>query len=66
MSNLNPSRLRYGNFSNNYHMASGNTKASTGAEYLYSIDSLSNLDLDEQLPNVDIISAGNDGSGDRF
>lgn len=63
---LNPSRLEQGNFSNNYHLEFGNAQVSTERSDLYAMDPLLNLNLDIKLPNVLIISAGNDDRVDGF
>lgn len=63
---LNPSRLEHGNFSNNYHLEFGSAKNASEAEHLYAMDPLLNLNLKEKLPNVLIISAGNDDRVDGF
>lgn len=63
---LNPSRLEFGNFSNNYHLEFGSVKDSTEAGHLYAMDPLLNLNLKEKLPNILIISAGNDDRVDGF
>ncbi|MGB6153147.1 MAG: prolyl oligopeptidase family serine peptidase, partial [Pricia sp.] len=63
---LNPSRLEFGNFSNNYHLEFGSAKDSAEVEYLYAMDPLLNLNLEEKLPNALIISAGNDDRVDGF
>ena len=63
---LNPSRLEYGNFSNNYQLEFGSAENASEAEHLYAMDPLLNINLKERLPNVLIISAGNDDRVDGF
>ncbi|KKM60481.1 hypothetical protein LCGC14_1541410 [marine sediment metagenome] len=63
---LNPSRLEQGNFSNNYHLEFGSVVNALEAEHLYAMDPLLNLQFKEKLPNVLIISAGNDDRVDGF
>jgi prolyl oligopeptidase len=63
---LNPSRLEHGNFSNNYHLEFGSAEDASEAEHLYAMDPLLNLNLEQRLPNVLIISAGNDDRVDGF
>jgi len=63
---LNPSRLEHGNFSNNYNLDFGSAEDASEAEHLYAMDPLLNINLKEKLPNVLIISAGNDDRVDGF
>ena len=62
---LNTCRLEYGIFSNNYHLEFGSAKDSTEVD-LYAMDPLLNLDLEERLPNLLVISAGNDDRVNGF
>jgi len=57
---LNPSRLDHGNFSNNYQLEFGSVENPSEAENLYAMDPLLYLNLEQRLPNVLVISAGND------
>ena len=63
---LNPSRLEHGNFSNNYHLEFGSTENASEAGHLYAMDPLLNLNIDKKIPNVLIISAGNDDRVNGF
>jgi len=63
---LNPSRLEHGNFSNNYHLEFGSAEDASEVEHLYAMDPLLNLNLEQRLPNVLLISAGNDDRVDGF
>lgn len=63
---LNPSRLEYGNFSNNYQLEFGSDKISEEAKYLYGMDPLLNLHPDKTYPNTLILSAGHDDRVDGF
>jgi len=63
---LNPSRLEYGNFSNNYHLEFGSDKNPAEAKFLYGMDPLLNLNPDKSYPNTFILSAGYDDRVDGF
>lgn len=63
---LNPSRLEYGNYSNNYQLEFGSDKIPAEAKYLFEMDPLLNLSQDKTYPNILILSAGFDDRVDGF